>query len=72
MLKRKGLQLNWLELVWPVRGLLSPVSVRKQDLSVILKASVLLNIEIAKMKTEGSVHLLRNIRVSLHVSVFVF
>lgn len=44
------------KLVWPVRGWLASGSVREQELSVILKASVRLNMEITKMKTEVSVH----------------
>ena len=35
-------KLNWWELVWPAHGLVSPVSVRERELSVRLKASVLL------------------------------
>lgn len=38
-------------------GLLSPVSVRKYYLSIILKASILLNMKAIKMKTKRSVKL---------------
>lgn len=47
------------------------LSVREQELSIILKGSMLLSIETAKIKNEwGSVYLLGNVCLTLHLSVF--